>query len=49
MYDMKHRALLENEPLEPVEEVLMHRFCNRYPQTETIGLGLEHRVFHPVP
>ena len=41
--------LLENEPSEPVEEVLKHRFYNRYPQTETIGLGLEHRVFHPVP
>ena len=36
--------LLENEPSEPVEEVLRHRFCNRYPQTETIGLGLGHRV-----
>ena len=40
---------LENESSEPVEEVLRHRFCNRYPQTETIGLGLRHRVFHPVP
>ena len=42
-------SLLENEPSEPVEEVLRHRFCNRYPQTETIGLDLEHQVFHPVP
>ena len=41
--------LLENESSEPIEEVLRHRFCNRYPQTETIGLSLGHRVFHPVP
>ena len=42
-------ALLENKSSEPVEEVLRHRFYNRYPQTETIGLSLGHRVFHPVP
>ena len=42
-------TLLENEPSEPVEEGLRHRFYNRYPQTETIGLSLGHRVFHPVP
>ena len=42
-------SLLENEPSEPVEEVLRHRFCTRYPQTETNGLGLGHRVSHPVP
>ena len=41
--------LLENEPSEPVEEELSHRFYNRYPQIETIGLSLGHRVFHPVP
>ena len=41
-------SLLENEHSKPVEEVLRHRFCNRYPQTETIGLRLGHRVFHPV-
>jgi len=43
------QTLLENEPSEQVEEVLRHRFYNRYPQTETIGLSLEHRVFHPMP
>ena len=39
--------LPENEPSEPVEDVLRHRFYNRYPQTETIGLGLVHQVFSP--
>ena len=42
-------SLLEKEPSEPVEEVFRPRFYNRYPQTETIGLGLGHRVFHLVP
>ena len=44
-----HVTLLENGPWAPVEEVLRHRFCNRFPQTETNGLGLGHRVSHPVP
>ena len=41
--------LLENKSSELVEEVLRHRFYNRYPQTATIGLSLRHRVFHLVP
>ena len=40
--------LLENKSSELVEEVLRHRFYNRYPQTETFALSLGHRVFHPV-
>ena len=42
-------SLLENEPSESVEEVLRHRFSNRYPQTETNGVTLRPRVFNPVP
>ena len=42
-------ALLEKGPCEPVGKGLKKRFSNRFPQTETNGLGLGYRVFHPVP
>ena len=42
-------TLLENQPLEPVENAHRYRFSNRYPHTETNDLALRHRVFHPVP
>ena len=42
-------ALLENEPWEPVGNSLRHRFSNRFPQTETIGVSLRPREFNPVP
>ena len=42
-------TLLEKGPSAPVESELRYRFCNRYQETETNVVYLEHRVNHPVP
>ena len=46
-YLYNEHSLLENTPWEPVGNILRHRFSNRFPQTETNGLNLGHRIFHP--
>ena len=40
--------LLQNTSWEPVGNTLRHRFCNRFPQTETNSVSLRPRVFNPV-
>ena len=40
-------TLLENSPWAPVGRGLRHQISNRYPETETKGVGLGHCVFQP--